>query len=189
MGRLSRAPALLTSCADGSYESKRRTILGTASHPLCAGRNGHCHQPTADAGEPLTRPLHFRVSPHNWWCYGCIFTIVGLLASSGSWQDEFPPRYCGVFVMSLIGLVLCLFRRSGALHHSERVTVFDYWASTTYCLLPRPVLLSLLFYYSNHRRAQHGLAIGAAVTAEGARSIRPSTYAAVQLATRRRGRR
>ena len=81
-----------------------------------------------------------------------IFTIVGLLASSGSSQDEFLLRYCGVFTVSLFGLILCLFLRvfrvTLASFPSAFPTVLDYWGSTEYCLLLLShALLSLLFYY------------------------------------------
>ena len=41
----------------------------------------------------------------------CFFTTVGMLAASRSWRDEFLLQYCGLFAVSLAGLIIGLFLR------------------------------------------------------------------------------
>jgi hypothetical protein len=109
---------------------------------------------TSDAsGERLTRSVAIVVMVAQLLVrIACMFTTVGLLSSSGSWNDEFLLRYCGVFAVSLIGLVLCLFLRvyrvTLASFPSRFPSVLDYWGTTEYCLLLLfHMLLSLVFYY------------------------------------------
>ena len=147
---------------------------------------------TAEAqGEPFTRmSAIFILIAQLVLRIACIFTVISLLASSGSWHDEVLLRYSAVFVVSLVGLILCLFLRvfrvTLASFPSEFPTVLDYWGSTTYCLLLLAhVLLSMLFYYFAARSAHAmGSARGLAAPIESRGSVRPSALAAVQLASR-----
>ena len=109
---------------------------------------------TADAsGEELTRFLAIFVLVIQLMIrILCIFTTFGLLATTGSWQDEFLLRYFSVFAVSLASLILCLFLRvfrvTLASFPSRYPTVLSYWGSEVFCvLLLGHTLLSLLFYY------------------------------------------
>lgn len=147
---------------------------------------------TAEAqGEPFTRMgAIFVLAAQLIVRVACISTVISLLASSGSWHDEFLLRYSAVFVVSLAGLILCLFLRvfrvTLASFPSEFPTVLDYWGSATYCLLLLAhILLSLLFYYFAARSAHAMGSAGATGTPiESRRAVRPSALAAVQLASR-----
>ena len=124
---------------------------------------------------------------------GCFMTTVGMLASARSWQDEFLVQYCGVFSVSLVGLILCLFLRvyrvTLASYPSRFPTVLDYWASFEYCsLLLGHTLLSLLFYYYSITSAfRMGAARqNVAVDPGGVSGRTPTIAAAVQKASSRR---
>ena len=138
---------LMSAASVGSYSAQTISLYALLTADVIINA-------TADAtGEVYTRFMTILVLVAQLVVrIASIFTIVGLLASSGSSQDEFLLRYCGVFTVSLFGLILCLFLRvfrvTLASFPSAFPTVLDYWGSTEYCLLLLShSLLSLLFYY------------------------------------------
>lgn len=83
-----------------------------------------------------------------------IATTVSMISTSRSWRDDFLIDFCGVFAVSLVGIIVCLFLRVYcvvlAAFPSRFPTVLDYWNSTEYCvLLIAHTLLSMLLYYSS----------------------------------------
>ena len=127
----------------------------------------------------------------------CAVTTVGMLSAQGEWHDNVLLEFCGVFSISLIGIIACLFLRVYRVvlstFPSRFPTVLDYWSSTEYCLLLiANSLLSLLFYYSSIRAAYRmgdlkTLSSAAVASARAVRegTGRPSIYAAVHLASLR----
>ena len=93
----------------------------------------------------------------------CVFNTIGLLGSSGTWYDEVLLRYCGVFVVSLSGLIICLFLRvyrvTLVAFPSRFPTVLEYFADLPYVLLlVGHTMASLLFYYcARGCLSMHGL--------------------------------
>merc|ERR1712046_549135 len=105
-------------------------------------------------------------------------------------------EFCGIFAVSLVGIIACLFLRVYrvvlAAFPSRFPTVLDYWSSTEYCLLLLAhVLLSLLFYYYSimaaHRCGQLKYFFNPAQCGNlHNRTSTPSMYAALHLSTMRR---
>lgn len=128
----------------------------------------------------------------------CIVTTVGMLSSSRVWRDDFLLEFSGVFAVSLVGIIICLFLRVFrvvmAAFPSRFPTVLDYWRSDEYCLLLLAhVLVSLLFYYSSitagHRMGRlvyFSSPERACATCLEQSVTRPSVYTAVHLASMRR---
>jgi hypothetical protein len=125
----------------------------------------------------------------------CLFTTVGMLAASRSWRDEFLIQYCGMFAVSLAGLIACLFLRvyrvTLAAFPDRFNTVLSYFDSAEYCgLLLAHILLSLLFYYYSicaaFRVGSARMYLPPERDTGGTSPCRPTPYAAVQLASRRR---
>ena len=90
----------------------------------------------------------------------CVFNTIGLLGSSGTWYDEVLLRYCGVFVVSLSGLIICLFLRvyrvTLVAFPSRFPTVLEYFADLPYVLLlVGHTMASLLFYYCARCLSMH----------------------------------
>ena len=127
----------------------------------------------------------------------CTITTVGMLTTTAVWHDAFLLQFCGVFSVSLAGLILCLFFRvyrvTLAAFPSTFPTVLHYWGSGEYCsLLISNSIFSLLFYYYSITAAYR---VGSMKTIappqpdlSGDQQIplpRPSAFAAVQLASRR----
>lgn len=122
----------------------------------------------------------------------CFLTLIGMLASSRRWRDEFIVQYCGVFSVSLIGLIVCLFLRvyrvTLASYPSRFPTVLSYWSAYEYSsLMLGHTLLSLLFYYYSIMSA---FRIGSS-RMDGMGELdkscsTPSVYAALQEANKRR---
>ena len=125
---------------------------------------------------------------------GCMISTVGLLSSSRTWRDDLLLEFCGLFAISLVGLITCLFLRvyrvTLSAFPSRFPTVLDYWNSTEYCLLLLAhVLLSLLFYWSSITAAHRMGSAKYFHRADGALqpgAKAPSIYAAVHLASSRR---
>ena len=84
----------------------------------------------------------------------CVGMVVAALSTSRTWRDDFLLEFCGVFAVSLVGIIVLLFLRVYcvvlASFPSTFPSVIDYWGSSEYCLLLLThVLLSLLFYYTS----------------------------------------
>ena len=182
------ASSAATLASAGPYSAQQVTLFALLAIDIVINS-------TADAqGEPLTRFLAILVLVAQLVVrIACFFTTIGLLATSGAWHDEFLLRYCGVFVASLFSLFLCLLLRVScvtlASFPTEFPTVLDYWGTAYPVALIGHVLLSLVFYYTALTSAFSMGSARLAPTPAGRRQIRPSTYAAVQLATTSHGRR
>lgn len=122
----------------------------------------------------------------------CFLTVVGLLASSRQWRDEYLLQYSGVFCVSLVGLILCLFLRvyrvTLASYPTRYPTVLTYWSAFEYSsLLLAHTLFSLLFYYysivSAFRIGSSSMDLG---ELESMSSSTPTVRAALHQASRRR---
>jgi hypothetical protein len=121
---------------------------------------------------------------------GCILATISLLTSTRQWRDEFLLEFCGMFGVSLISMIICLFLRvyrvTLAAFPSQFPTSLSFWQNTEYCLLlTTHILLSLLFYYMSimsayrmgslrYYRASH-----MSSTSQGGRA--PSLYDAVRV--------
>lgn len=131
---------------------------------------------------------------------GAMAATVGLLGTSGQWRDDFLLEFCGLFAVSLIGMIVCLFLRvyrvTLASYPSNFDSVVDYWHhpeyGALYCaMLVVHIVLSLLYYYYSIRAAyrmgsSRHAAESAARTFAANPGSTPTVYGAVSLASMRR---
>lgn len=125
----------------------------------------------------------------------CSISMVGLLASSRTWSDEFLLQYCGIFVVSLVGLIVCAFLRvyrvTIASFPSRYTSVLEYWALGEYVIMfVGNTLLSLVFYYysitSAFRMGSARTHLGVVPEVESSGRSAPSIFQAIQESSRRR---